>query len=454
MLFRIAQISLVILCLWNIAEANGTWKAGVASINITPEKNIGMSGYGGRNEPAEHKLTDLWAKALVLEDSIGQQAVLVTLDLVGIHRDLSQTLSKTICEKHALERKQLAFCCSHTHTGPVVGQNLAPLHYLTLDARQQMMIDEYKDVLQRKLVRVVDQALQHLEPSHLAWGSGTATFAVNRRNNREKEVPLGRTTGKLNGPFDHDVPVLSIRSPQGSLRAVVFGYACHATVLNLRQWSGDYPGYAQIEIEKHHSGCTALFFAGCGGDQNPLPRRSIELARHYGQRLATAVDTVLLTSTMQPVEGSLQTTYREIDLPFATLPSREQIEKDTESKNKYTATHARMLLDQLGADNSLCPTYPYPIGVWKIGNEIQFVLLSGEVVVDYAIRLKRELLGIKTWVAGYTNDVMAYIPSRRVLLEGGYEGGGATVYYGLPTIWSPLVEKFIVDEVHAQITGK
>ena len=111
-----------------------------------------------------------------------------------------------------------------------------------------------------------------------------------------------------------------------------------------------------------------------------------------------------------------------------------------------------MLLDEMDNGKPLRQTYPYPVGVWRIGDEIQFVILGGEVVVDYAIRLKAELSGTKTWVAGYSNDVMAYIPSRRVLREGGYEGGGAMVYYGLPTVWSPEVENQVVKEVHRQVS--
>ena len=87
------------------------------------------------------------------------------------------------------------------------------------------------------------------------------------------------------------------------------------------------------------------------------------------------------------------------------------------------------------------------IAVWKLGSDIEFVHLGGEVVVDYALRLKSELNGAQTWVAGYANDVMAYIPSRRVLAEGGYEGGGSNVYYGLPGLWHPESEAKIINVV-------
>ena len=77
------------------------------------------------------------------------------------------------------------------------------------------------------------------------------------------------------------------------------------------------------------------------------------------------------------------------------------------------------------------------------------MILGGEVVVDYALRLKHEIDG-PVWIASYSNDVMAYIPSRRVLGEGGYEGATSMIYYGLPTSWSPTIENAIVGEVLRQ----
>ena len=160
---------------------------------------------------------------------------------------------------------------------------------------------------------------------------------------------------------------------------------------------------------------------------------------------------MLLTTKMRELAPTWEQHYREIDLPLDTLPTREDIERDLESSNQYVAARAKSLLERMERDGQLSQVYPYPVATWKLGDDVQWAFLGGEVVVDYAIRLKAELQGARTWVAGYANDVMAYIPSRRVLREGGYEGGGAMVYYGLPTVWAPDVEKAIVDEVHAQL---
>ncbi|MCO8121253.1 neutral/alkaline non-lysosomal ceramidase N-terminal domain-containing protein [Stieleria sp. TO1_6] len=429
---------------------NSAWKAGAAKVMITPEQSLWMAGYSARTRPADGKLTELWAKALVLEDSNGHRGVVLTLDLVGIDHTLSQALCDSLKTQYGLQRQQIAICTSHTHSGPVVGHNLAPLHYLLLAEPQRQSVDAWVATFQEKVVAMVGEAIDRLAPSGLTWGSGTATFAVNRRENPAAMAPQWRTDGKLLGPNDHDVPVLAVRDADENLTAVLFGYACHATTLSGYQWSGDYPGYAQIELENEHPGCVALFFAGCGADQNPLPRSNVTLAQHYGRRLATAVDSVLMTTQMRPVEGALRTTFAEIDLPLDTLPTREEIELNSKSGNRYEEARATMLLDQIDGGIPLNQTYPYPVSVWSIGDQIRFVTLGGEVVVDYAIRLKNELAGTQTWVASYANDVMAYIPSRRVLGEGGYEGGGATVYYGLPTTWSPKIENEIVNEVHRQ----
>jgi hypothetical protein len=452
------RLTLLVLVVWTmqcLASAEAAWKAGVAKTIITPDTYMAMSGYGGRDLPAESKLTDLWAKAAALEDGNGNRGVIITLDLVGIDRRLSQAICNSLRDKYGLERAQIAICTSHTHTGPVVGMNLGPLHYLIQTKEQQVLIDEYAVTLQSKIVAVVGEALADVRPGQLTWGTGTASFAVNRRENTPYDKAAEwRTAGTLKGPIDHDVPVLAIHGEEGELRGVVFGYACHSTTLSFRQWSGDYPGFAQIELEKQHPGCVAMFWAGCGADQNPLPRSTIELAQHYGRRLADAVDSVLLTTALLPLPDRLTTSYTEIDLPLAALPTKEQLEADTQSDNRYVVSRGKMLLEQLAAGKPLSATYPYPVQTWQFGDDVQFVTLGGEVVVDYAVRLKAELKGTKTWVAGYSNDVMAYIPSRRVLTEGGYEGGGAMIYYGLPTVWAPEVENAIVAEVHKQLTPR
>ena len=451
--FQLATTVVVTVALCTQCLASG-WKAGTASAVITPRQPMPMAGYASRGaKHATGQLTDLYAKALVLEDAEGRRAVLVTLDLIGMERYLGSDIAEMLQREHGLKRSEIALCCSHTHTGPVVATNLRPMHYLLLDDADRKLVDEYAGFLKVRIREVVADAMQSLSPAEVASGEGTATFAVNRRENRADDVPKLRAAGKLKGPFDHAVPVLAVRT-NGKLTAVVFGYACHCTVLSTFDWSGDYAGFAQLELEEKHPGCVALFWAGCGGDQNPLPRRKVEHAKQYGRDLAAAVDDVL-KSDMHAVSPGLGTSHAEIPLEFGEMPSRGAVAADAESSNKYVAARAKAILAQLDAGETLPTTYPYPVTLWNLGNRVRWFFLGGEVVVDYAIRIEAELsddtrADHQVWVAAYAQDVMAYIPSRRVLTEGGYEGGGAMVYYGHPTVWSPNAEEQIMAEVHRQ----
>ncbi|MBA2555941.1 MAG: hypothetical protein H0V12_01115 [Chloroflexi bacterium] len=252
--------------------------------------------------------------------------------------------------------------------------------------------------------------------------------------------------------MDHEVPVLALRDAAGRLRAVLFGYACHATVLRDQLWSGDYPGFAQSDIEAANPGATALFVAGTGADQNALPRREVDLARAYGRRLAAAVEEVV-GGPMTRIQGHLGLAYAEIDLPYARVPTREELVTEAATTSGSQAARARLLLEEIDRSGQLPRSYPhYPVHVWQLGADLTLVALGGEVVVDYALRLKRELdhPQARTWVAGYTSDVMAYIPSERVLGEGGYEGDTSTLVYGRPARWAPRIETLIVQAVHAQ----
>lgn len=442
---RAFVVSLLLSGLLSVPTTEGAdWKAGTAKIVITPDPPIWMSGYASRNKPAEGALHDLWVKALALEDPQGARCVLVTADLVGIPKSLSDAICGDISKKLRLGREAIMIATSHTHTGPIVGNNLRAMWDLPAD--ESAKIDRYAELLRTKFVKAVEDAVSKLEPAKLAWANGTATFAVNRRNNPEPQVPALREAGQLKGPVDHEVPVLQVTAADGTLRALVFGYACHNTVLDIYKWSGDYAGFAQIELEKRHPTATALYFAGCGADQNPLPRRTVELAEKYGRMLADAVDGAV-QGTMHPVSGGLATRFSLLDLPFDKLPTKEEIEQQAQGQNAYERRRAKLLLDQIQQQGALPPSYPYPIQLWRLGDGPHWVALGGEVVIDYSLRLKRELGPGRTWVAGYCNDVMAYIPSLRVLREGGYEGGGAMVYYGLPNKWGPDVEELIVGRV-------
>ncbi len=255
------------------------------------------------------------------------------------------------------------------------------------------------------------------------------------------------------GPVDHDVPILRIDDRHGNLKGILFGYACHNTAAKAyMKFNGDYAGFAQAKLEEQHRSATAFFVSGCAGDANPHPRGTLELARQHGEELAASIEKAL-SQPFVPVAGPLKTAYKEFPVFFGTPPRREELQAQLASKDGPHRRWAAAMLKLLDRDGHLPTEYPYPLEVWQFGQDMTLIAMTGEVVVDYDLRLKREFGAERLLVAGYCNDVFAYIPSLRVLREGGYEGDGSMVYYGHPGPFAPSIEETIIGEVH-ELIGK
>jgi len=420
----------------------GGWKASAAAVVITPAKPVWMAGYASRDKPAEGKAQDLYAKALALEDASGARLVIVTLDLIGVPRALREHVVRRAQEKYRLPPPALLLNASHTHCGPVL--RVGPSVTYDLTDEQAKELDTYFTGLKEKLVVLVGKALDRLSPARLSYSHARAGFAMNRRLPTEKGY---QNSPYPDGPVDHDVPVLRVEGTDGKLWAVLFGYACHNTTLSFNRFCGDYAGFAQQYLEEAHPGMTALFLAGCGGDQNPYPRGKLEQARQHGQTLANAVEAALLPKP-QPIRGSLRTALTEVTLDFVPPATRNQLLELRESRDRYAKRKATLLLEELEKNGRIRSTYSYPVQVVRFGDDLTLVALAGETVVDYSLRLKRELTGTPLWVTGYSNDVFGYVPSLRVLKEGGYEAGDAFRYSSLAGPFTPTVEERIIDTVH------
>ncbi len=421
------------------------WKAGTARAVITPTTPVWLAGYAGKRVP-DGKLHDLWVKVLALEDPAGRRAVLATSDQMGIPKGIFESLCKKAEERFRLDRSQLLLAFSHNHCAPRLRGDL--VDYYPEDADQDALVAQYSDSFEAITIETVGKALGALAPARLAIGEGTATFAVNRRNNPEADVPRLLASGRpLKGPVDHSVPVLAVHGERGELRAVLFGYACHPTTLSFTKWCGDYPGFAQVELEKKHPSATAMFINTCGGDQNPLPRRSVELCERYGHMLAEAVAKAL-DGPLKTVSPGLRTAFAFVELPYEKLMTREGWEAGARSQNALHARWSKRMLLRLDAGETFASSYPYPVHAWRLGGELLLIGMGGEAVVDYALRFKKEF-GPATWVCGYASDLVAYIPSRRVWEEGGYEGGPHLDEYGHPAMrWAGDVEERVARTVH------
>lgn len=449
-LFVLRFAATVLMCCGSAVRAETPFfKIGVATVEITPQERMMLVGYAARTEPFKGVAQPLFAKAIAFEDATGTRALLLTTDLIGFHQELGNEIAEMAAMELGIARERLMLSSSHTHTGPLLYRSRLSMY--DLSEEQVQTLARYVAFLKKALLEVMKMSLENLAQAAVSFGNGEAHLGVNRRVFTPSGVNFGINP---DGPVDPCVPVLVASDPNGSCRAVLFGYACHGTTLtkdDYFQVCGDYMGFAQAYLEQSQSGMTSLFVAGCGGDTNPNPRGTLAMARLHGLELAGAVARVL-NGERKSVSGPLRCSYRTVALPFAAIPSGDVFRERLGSENRHVVRHARHFLDILERGEAIPTSHPYPIQVWQFGNDLTLVALGGEVVADYAIRLQRELGDADLWTIGYANDVCGYIGSARILYEGGYEADQSTIYYTLPTRWDYMVEEIIVAAVREAVT--
>jgi neutral ceramidase len=429
--------------------ASAAWQAGVAKADITPTESVPLAGYGGKTRLSQRVEHPIWLKALALKDDSGETSVLVTADLVGLSDKMIGVIAKNALAKHRVRRERLILNTSHNHSCPVT-EDVLWLYY-DFTPEETAAKDRYTARVYAKYDEVIGAAIANLAPAELAFEQGLAGVAVNRRRSRG---PESRAFG---GQVDQDVPVITVKAG-GDLKAVVFGYSCHTTALSGLSISGDYAGFAQLELEKAFPGCASLFVQNCGGDANPLPRirgtedEAIAQATMYGRILAEAARQVVV-GKMKPLHGPLRVAMGETELELQPgLPLEELRERlpNLTGMPKREFEHFIRQYERLGA---LPDRVKYPVQVWQFGADLTFIALTGETVVDYSLKFKAAYGWNHTWVCGYNNDLLSYVPSLRVLKEGGYEGVTGMFEYGHRGPYTETVEERITTKVEELVNA-
>ncbi len=395
-------------------------------------------GYAARAQlPAPTNIVQrIHARALAIGEG-PQTALLLTLDNCILPAEVTEEVRQRLQLRFGISPEGIALSVTHTHSAPCLRGAAPNIFAADQSAENLERISRYTDFLIDQLELAAARALEDRRPARLAWGQGSVGFAKNRR-----------TAG---GPVDHALPLLRVTSPDGILRAVFTSYACHCTTLGgeLNAVHGDWAGVAAQALEHDHPGIVALVAIGAGADANPDPRGTLALVEKHGTALAAEVNRLLAT-TLTELTNAPTCRLQTVQLPFQPHFTRAQWA--TRATNSgIVGYHARKWLARLDRGEAPAPTLPYPVQTWRFGDQLAMVFLGGEVVVDYSLRLKRELDASRLWVNAYANDVPCYIPSRRILSEGGYEAETSLWYYDRPQQLAPETEDLIVRTVREQL---
>jgi hypothetical protein len=462
---RLLALALVLAYLILLPSAySQEFRAGTGRAKITPEEAGWLGGYGHRNRPAEGVAADLWTRALALEDQQGHRCVVVNADIHIFTRRLHREIVAAARQRFGLDQRAVMLVATHTHSGPALPEGFDPVISWGLDERELRKLQTAADRIRDQALAAMAAALSQMRPAQVSFARGEARFGVNRR----VRTANGDYTFGANpeGVADPDVPVLRVETPEGRPLAVLFTYACHNTTIRnghegFYRYHPDYAGVAAEQIEKQLSGTTAMYLTGAAGEIDPQPQGGVDQAEEHGKTLAGVVLSALEPSRRRRVRGPLRFAYREVLLPLAGAPSRAKYVELSKAEGVYRRRHARRILEQMDS-GTLPMEVPLPIQAWWFGEDLTLVALAGEVGVDYALGLKREFGADRIWTVAYANEVPCYIPSERVLKEGGYEAGwdldqgvgvpGATgniLFYGWAAPLAPGVEKRVLGAVRS-----
>lgn len=390
---------------------------GAAKINITPALPIRLSGFANRTTETTSIGQDIYATAAVFGAG-DETAVLIAVDSTGVPDNIADVVSTSLSQRLGIPRERINITSTHTHSGPCVDGYLDNLFGAPLPEDQQERVELYTQLLTDRLEEVALDAIDNSSPGHtITWGNGTVGFGVNRRGA---------------GIVDHDLPVIRVADSSGNTKAIITSYASHAVTLSDNEVSGDWPGYAREAIETLYPGATALVMIGAAGDTDSTPRGSVAAAQSQGQAVANEVARLVSNNLLTPVQSNIGAAHGEIELPFASVLT--------------PGDPGNARLAPTGT-----PDLQYGISTWTFGDEIAMVFLEGEPTVDYSLRIKAEYNDGRMWVNGYSNDVPGYIPSERILYEGGYEADSSGYYYALPGRFAHGLEDKIVNEVLRQL---
>ena len=424
------------------ADLPTTYEVGLAEVDITPAFPVRLAGLGTRRTESAGIDTPLFAKVMAFSQADNHDpVVLITIDHWGLPTVICDEVANRLETKSGLKRSHLSFTCSNSYSAPLVSGMSTAIFGEPISEEHQKAIEKYTAELTNKLEQVARTAISNRHPSRLSWGIGSVSFANNRR-----------TKG---GPVDHDLPLLAVKSTEGTLRAVYVSYACQGTPLADNRISGDWAGQAALQIQKEFPSAMALVSVGCNADQSPTTStggtKADDRAKHGGE-IAAEVKR-MLGGFLAPIHGEISANWTPLSLEFAALTTRSEWEVKSK-KSGAEGYHARLQLERLNRGLSLRTDVSYPIQSWSFGDSLAMVFLPGEVAVEPGLRLKKELDGQRVWVNSGSNDVSCKILSDKSLAGKGYDSIAELVAFNLPSPLKPGAENRIAEVVHTQLDSK
>ena len=420
------------------------WSVGYDEADITPAPGqVQMSGFG-RERYANGALAPLLTQVVVLRDGEYNTGVLITADILDFDCVMVEAIRRAIKHKHNIPPENIMLAASHTHWGPAVRFRMS----FSIGAPNVW----YMGLLEEKILAGVDAAIESLSPAMIEYGwIDFRGIGCNRRLPVDGKITWGPYK---EGSFDGHTPIFRVKRAAKPQQLLVVGHACHPTSSGtIQKWSPDYPGAMRDYLARKLSGTKAVFVQGCGGDakivhKDPETKKLVfsnhpERAKAAGEKLAMVVLTHLEAGRMVPLGGRLACSLVTGQISYGERWSREEIERlayPEPTKSGRRSTWLTWTARQSLALPDYSQSFRYDVQVWKLGSRLMVFGMEGEICSPWGPVLRAMATTELAMVIGYANGTSSYIPDKRIVREGGYEGLTSQHAYFLPAPFTENID--------------
>jgi len=428
---------------------------GFHQIIITPPIGFPTDGTGFAEMPGEEVADDLRVRVMSLEDAHGQRCVFVTADLLYIPRAMTWRIKRWAFDHLGLRPGAVILNASHTHSGPF-------LHPLNDPASVH-----YVEGIEKAIRVGIERSFADARPSDLSFGLLHSDWGISRRRLKEDGSCELALLPNPDNYFDPDLPVLMVKdATSGALRGVWWSYACHPTSRRGNYFSADYPGAVERHLKRTLGDDVAVHFAqGAGGDIKPrffsadgknFRQPDWNELDEAGAKLAQFIAESLTGSAFSPVDLDLATAELDFPVPYnlSGVPTEDELFAMLDSEEAAGAVKplvrrgwARLMLEGM-RQGTLPQHHQMTAAAIKLGSALTLVALSDEVVAGLGRAVKEAWGPGRCIFLGYTHFTEVYVPTAKMLIEGGYEPI-RSLYYTLqhgvqPAPFAGSVEEVVV----------
>jgi len=437
----------------NAAGTNDTpWQVGYAEADITPEPGQCMMAGYGRERYAKGTLSPLMTQVLAIRDRSGDTAVLIAADVLGFDRTTVDAIRHKLAEKHGLAPESILFAASHTHWAPAVNMHIS---YAVGSPNVW-----YMGQLDESILAQVGNALRDLAPAAMEYrATDCRGLGCCRRRPVNGKIAWGPYP---EGSYDSHTPIIRIVREKSPRQLILVGHACHPTSSgSIEKWSPDYPGAMRQTLTAQLPDARAIFVQGCGGDakvvhKDPETGRLVfsadpQRARQAGEKLAQAVLKSLEKGPKKILAEPIACSLATGRLSFGEAWDREEIKKiayNGSRKDYLTWTARQFLALPIQKDS-----FRYDVQLWRFGRQLTVFAMGGEICSPWGPMLREMARTQESMVIGYANNTNAYIPDRRIVREGGYEGFSSHKVYFQPAPFTEAINSEIKEIVRRAQNG-